>query len=98
MTDSIGARKAMSDTSVSAILNDGYSYEDRKNLSSMDILVEPASVVAFDRHIRGKMPFYRAVNSAIQFFVAVMSARDGDEVALPVPKKVAGITVVVRRK
>lgn len=87
----------MTDAENQAFSNDGYSYEDRKNMSSMDILVEPASVVAFDRHIRGKMPFYRAVNSAIQFFVSVMNAKDGDEIALPVPKKVARITVVVRR-
>jgi hypothetical protein len=75
----------------------GYTYEDRKNLSKMTLEVEPRNVTAFDRLMRGKMPFYRAVNSAIFFFIQVYSAKDGDEIALPVPSKVGRISVVVKR-
>lgn len=66
-------------------------------MSDMTILMEPATVVAFDRGMRGKMPFYRAVNAAIRFFIDVYSAKDGDVIDLPVPRKVAKIQVVVRR-
>jgi hypothetical protein len=75
----------------------GYTYEDRKDLSKMTLEVEPRNVRAFDQIVYGKMPFYRAVNSAIHFFIQVFSAKDGDEIEFPVPSKVAKIRVVVKR-
>jgi len=77
--------------------SEGYSYEERAHMTKETILLEPASVRAFYTHMHGKMPFYRAVNSAIQFFIAVYTAQHGDEIDLPVPQKVGKIKVVVKR-
>lgn len=74
-----------------------YTYEERANLSEMSILLEPRTVMAFDKQMRGKMPFYRAVNSAIRFFIDVYTAKHGDVIDFPVPRKVGKIQVVVRR-
>lgn len=74
-----------------------YTYEERQNLSAMTIDVEPRNVVAFDQVIRGRMPFYRAVNSALFFFIQVFRAKHGDEIDFPIPQKVGKIRVVVKR-
>lgn len=77
--------------------DEGYTYEERANMSDMTILVEPQTVMEFDRKMRGKMPFYRTVNSAIRFFIDVYTAQHGDVIDFPVPRKVGKIQVVVRR-
>lgn len=66
-------------------------------MSEMTILVEPKTVVEFDGRMRGKIPFYRAVNAAMRFFIDVYDAKDGDVIDFPVLRKLGKIQVVVRR-
>lgn len=80
-----------------ARVSDDYTWEEMANLTKWTMDIEPATIVAFDTLVRGRMPFYRTVNAAIRFFIQVYTAKHGDVIDFPVPQKVGRIRVEVKR-